>query len=191
MKHLRRAGWLAFGAWLLLTFGCSAIGMRGSERAPTNPTDVAEAVWTVWHDVYQQEHRPPRVKWVTDLPCKQPTDDAGFKTVVGCRGGFCLSPLEVSVAWHGDRQISDEALAHELWHARQLWAGIDDPLHTSPGFQKLSTCGTCVYAAAPTVSHCQEYPPPIGRVCVTTMLNPCGECGIVEWGNEQLQRRGL
>lgn len=191
MKLIRRAGWIAFGAWLLLTYGCSAIGMRGSERAPTNPTDVTQAVWIAWHDVYQQEHQPPRVRWVTDLPCAQASGDPGFSTAVGCRAGFTASPLEVSVAWHGDRQISDETLDHELWHARLLWAGIGDPLHTTPGFQALSSCGTCIYDHAPTVSRCQEYPPPIGRVCVSIQLNPCGECGIVEWAGEQQKRVGL
>lgn len=190
---MKRLGWALVGLLLVLNFGCATIGMRGNTAPPLAANDAAEATWAVWHDVYQQEIKPPRVRWVTGegLSCKQQSGDAGFPTAIGCRAGFCWSPIEVSVAWHGDRQLSDEAFAHELWHARQAWVGVFDPEHRSPGFAALPACGACAYEKPQPVEHCWDYPEPIGRVCTSVLMNPCGECGIVEWANEQLRRLAL
>lgn len=95
-----------------------------------------QAVWSIWHDSYRREDKPPLVRWV--LPERQTcaiNGKGGFKTPLGaCREGLTLSPLEVSVAWHGEESFSWTALAHELCHADQARQGVIDPLHLTAAF---------------------------------------------------------
>ncbi len=130
---------LAIGA-VLMTPGCATLGVRG--HTVDHPR-AAEAVAFVWH-AYGRTDAPPRVLWVEggDLNCTDSVSgDPGFVTPLGCRGGYTLTPLEVSVAWLGpDRPYSTLALAHELLHAAQGRRGIADPAHRRPEWQDPATC---------------------------------------------------
>ena len=174
----------------ILCSSCASLGLKGE---PMVVADAEQAVWIAWHDVFKRRDRPPRIRWVTGdaLNCTQhPSGITGFKTPAGCRGGFTLSPLEVSVALHPDEQLSDTPLVHELLHALQAREGIYDPDHQRPGFQPFDTCGQCVTESMALVKTCRQEDA-LGLDCTTVMPNPCGECGLVQWTNEQLQRRGL
>jgi hypothetical protein len=181
----------AAGCILGIAFaGCAWLGMRGQAfQVP----DEAQAVWITWHDVYHRNDRPPRIRWVTGdaLNCTQhPSGISGFKTAVGCRGGFTLSPLEVSVALHPDEPLSDTPLAHELMHALEAREGVFDPDHSTPQFRSLDKCGSCANDAPVSTKDCRP-DDAVGIDCTTIQSNPCDECGLVEWATGQLQRRGM
>ena len=162
MKRLR---WF-FGAsvWVVLFWlsGCAALGMRGELMAVEGADD---AVWIVWHDVYGRRDQPPKVRWVTgaELTCAQANGITGFPTPMGCRGGWTLSPLSVSVSLHDAEPLSDTPLAHELRHAADLRDGIGDPDHRGAQWRPLEECGP----------------------------SPALGCGIVQRAVERLQARGL
>lgn len=167
--------------------GCAWLGMRGEVLTVPN---AEQAQWVIWHDVYQRNDLPPRVRWVTEFDCTQhPSGDPGFSTVVGCRDGFTFSPLEISVALHPDRRLDESQLAHEDMHALLARQGAFDPDHSLPQFHALETCGECAFQPGARLKDCRQ-DDALGIDCTTVQRNPCGDCGLVEWANEQLQRRG-
>lgn len=105
------------------------------------PTPAREgqevAAQIIWHDAYGREDAPPTIHWVegTALNCTV-NDKAGFQTPVGCREGWTMTPVTVSVAWRPDDFFSTTALAHEMQHAKQARRGILDPDHTRPEWQQ-------------------------------------------------------
>lgn len=124
---------------LLLT-SCATLGVRG--HTIDHPR-AAEAVAFVWRGLGRTDP-PPTVKWVEgyELNCTDAVSgDPGFMTPIGCRGGYTLSPLTVSVAWLGpDRPYSYTALTHEFLHAAQARDGIFDPAHQRPEWTPLAKC---------------------------------------------------
>lgn len=115
---------------------CAAVGMRG---AVVERPGLAEATAFVWQ-AYGRRDTAPKVRVVegAELSCTDPNSGKpGFVVILGaedgsprqdCREGFTMSPLEVSVAWHGE-PWSRTSLAHEMMHARQARDGIIDPDH--------------------------------------------------------------
>jgi hypothetical protein len=108
--------------------GCASLGVRGDRNGRG---DIAQATGYVWHDLYGRTDRAPEVRLVTgsDLVCKQDNGDPGFRTAIGCRGGFALKPGVVSIVYVEGWRASETALAHELKHEDQLRHGIIDPFH--------------------------------------------------------------
>lgn len=124
-----------------------------------------EAVRKVWNEVYARTDEPPKIIWITELPCTNPVNGKpGFHTMAGCREGETVLPSQVKVACDGVATYSGTTLAHELLHALQLRDHVADPLHKTEGFRPV---GECV-------------PQP-----------PTNMCGIVDRANQALEALSL
>lgn len=168
--------------------GCATIGVRGSEYPGA---DLVQAEWVAWHDVYQRSDKPPKVLVVTEFSCIDKTSgDPGFKTIVGCRNGFTITPWDVSVGKDSNHTWSQVPLCHENMHALQARSAVFDPEHKTTQFQKLESCGDCAYKPPEPRRICKD-DALLGMDCVTVQANPCGQCGLVQWCDEQLARQGL
>lgn len=151
-------------AILTAFLGCATLGVRGDVIVLQRQE---QAVHIIWHDIYGHEDLPPAVRWVVgaELTCEDPhSHRPGFETAVGCREGFTMSGLEVSVAYHDGDTFSQTVLGHELEHASQARRGIIDSDHDRPEWQPLETC------------------PSDGQIPA---------CGIVERANNALAAAGL
>ena len=81
-------------------------------------------------------------------------------------------------------------MAHAFLGRQLRGKPVGDPDHHEMCFQPLSSCGECQYQQAAAVRYCRDGGV-VGQLdCVFVQKNPCGECGIVEWANEQLRRLG-
>lgn len=139
MKLVGRLGWAMFGLYLLATYGCATSGTV-YQAFPSQADEVAIA----WAS-YGRTDAPPEIRWVTDLPCIDPTsnkrgfwiteaDNRDGEGYTRCREGFTMAFDWVLVAYHGEASIADTAATHELLHVALLREGIFVGHHQRPDF---------------------------------------------------------
>lgn len=97
-----------------------------------------KAVDLIWHKVFGQKEKPPRINWVMgrSLDCLNGSGFMARWNVNGNNTGMCVSGVYwpdlylAEVAWEpGTKKFYGTALAHELNHARLGLLGISDPDH--------------------------------------------------------------
>jgi hypothetical protein len=138
---------LIVGLACIFCVGCAettqALNAIGDKGAVSDPANLITAATTVW-EFYGRVDTQPQIKLVTgvDLTCTDPSSqNPGFAVVlstgIGCREGYTIIPIEVSIAYTG-QSWSRSALAHELEHVKLIRSGkgspIGDPSHVTAGF---------------------------------------------------------